>query len=410
MKIIYDITVLGLHGPHEEFKTGVYRVTEDLLTNLLRLDANYIAFSHTHFSFYSDYSNKYLEEHGLDPNLALVCSKRYSFLPSSLFGKGHRYFRYFFKLLGIDNDQDQVRFDVQEFETYSIFHSPFYPIPIELAKIKHLKTIITIYDLIPILFPKLHTLKEQIEKTIDSIGDGYAICISECTKRDLIKYNPKLDPKKIFVAMLAASPEIFYKCENEEKFRLVRETYNLPEKYFLSLSTLEPRKNIDHLIRSFIEFIKKYELNDLYLVLVGTKGWMFDKIFEESENAGDLKDRIIFTGRVPDLDLASIYSHAHSFYYMSLYEGFGLPPLEAMQCGVATVTSNSSSLPEVVGEGGITLDPTDVTGLVAAMKDLYFNHELRECYRQKALNQAKNFSWEICAKKHLEIYKQIAEN
>ncbi|MDP2040495.1 glycosyltransferase family 1 protein [Algoriphagus sp.] len=409
MKIIYDITVLGLHGPHEENKTGVYRVIEDLFNSLNQIKELELGYSHSSFMYYNEYSKKYLKDRGLKPELVFSSRPYFRILPRSIFGKGHRYFNYLYKNLGIKIDREHLVYNKRDSKEYSIFHSPFYPIPDEIQAISGIKTVITIYDLIPILFPKLHPLKGQIEKTIESIGDGYAICISECTKNDLLKYNPKLDPNKVFVAMLAASPKIFYKDENPKKFEDIREKYSIPRKYFLSLSTLEPRKNIDHLIRSFVKFIKEYQIEDLSLVLVGTKGWMFDKIFEEFDNAGELKSKIILTGRIPDEDLAIVYSNAHSFYYMSLYEGFGLPPLEAMQCGVATVTSNTSSLPEVVGDGGITLDPTNQEELVKVMNRLYSDDLFKDEMKEKALIQAAKFSWDICAARYFQIYKQIQQ-
>ena len=159
-----------------------------------------------------------------------------------------------------------------------------------------------------------------------------------------------------------------------------------------------------------LKMVKENEVYELSLVLVGSMGWDYDKIFKEYENAHEFKDKIIITGRVPDEELASLYSNAHSFYYMSLYEGFGLPPLEAMQCGLATVTSNTSSLPEVVGDAGIMLDPTDETALIQTMKELYYDEELRKSYANKGLERSKNFSWEKCVKEHIEIYKRIVNS
>ncbi len=215
---------------------------------------------------------------------------------------------------------------------------------------------------------------------------------------------------KYFCKFIGSIKEHFYACDDDDKFSIIKKKYNLPDKYFLSVGTLEPRKNVDHVIRTFLKVIKENDINDLGLVLVGAKGWDYDKIFSEYENALEFKDKIIITGRVPDEDLASLYSHAHSFYYLSLYEGFGLPPLEAMQCGVATVTSNTSSLPEVVGDAGIMLQPNDVESLCETMLNLYKNEELRSFYAQRGLERSKMFSWEKSANEHIEIYKKIINN
>ena len=298
-----------------------------------------------------------------------------------------------------------------ELKSAQIFHSTYYPINETVKSFPNLKKIVTIHDLIPILFPEFHFTSELIKNIIDSIEeDGYVICVSENTKKDLLTFAPHINENKVFVSLLAASHENFYVCNDDDKFINICEKYNLPEKYLLSLATLEPRKNIDHVIRCFIKMITKYEITDLSLVLVGSKGWDYEKIFDEYENASFLKDKIIITGFVPDEDLASIYSHANSFYYMSFYEGFGLPPLEAMQCGVPTVSSNTSSLPEVVGDAGVMLDPKDEEQLVETMWNFYSDENLRKEYSKKAINRAKKFSWEKVAEEHSNIYKKIIES
>ena len=153
--------------------------------------------------------------------------------------------------------------------------------------------------------------------------------------------------------------------------------------------------------------ITEKKVDDLSLVLVGKKGWDFEKIFQEYENAKELKSRIIITGRIPDDDLACIYSNANSFYYMSFYEGFGLPPLEAMQCGLPSVVSNTSSLPEVVGDAGILLDPKDQLALTQNMWKLYSDENYRSEMSLKSIEQSKKFSWEATVQQHVDIYRQI---
>jgi glycosyltransferase involved in cell wall biosynthesis len=142
---------------------------------------------------------------------------------------------------------------------------------------------------------------------------------------------------------------------------------------------------------------------------VGTKGWDFDKIFQELSNLPTLKERVIITGYVADEDLAALYSGAMAFVYPSFYEGFGLPPLEAMQCGVPVITSNTSSLPEVVGDAGIMVAPTDADALCQSMLNLYASSDLRSKMSFKSIEQAKKFSWQNCTEQTIGAY-QLALN
>ncbi len=143
----------------------------------------------------------------------------------------------------------------------------------------------------------------------------------------------------------------------------------------------------------------------LHLVLVGKKGWLDNNIHSEISNLYPrLRERIIFTGYVPDEDLAPLYSGSLVFVYPSVYEGFGLPPLEAMQCGTPVITSNTSSLPEVVGNAGITVAPLDEDSLCHSIWELYQNDSLRNSLSTKSIEQAAKFSWEKCLQQTISAY------
>jgi glycosyltransferase involved in cell wall biosynthesis len=146
-------------------------------------------------------------------------------------------------------------------------------------------------------------------------------------------------------------------------------------------------------------------LRDLSLVLVGREGWLNDALFQAISESRSVRDRIIVTGYVPDTDLAPFYSGALAFVYPSVYEGFGLPVLEAMQCGAPVVTSNTSSLPEVVGEAGIMVDPADADALCAAMYELYSDPCLREDLAHRSMERAGQFSWDKCVQETLQAYR-----
>lgn len=401
IKVIFDLEVIG--NAYKNNQTGVYRVAYEIFSRFASRGDLKVLYSNFNFNKDNHTNSKidrFISENQMAIKPANNC-KKFTFLPF----RKEKFFKKIYKKFGLFDYKISYN---KEVDTFNIYHSLFYPIHESLAKFPDIKKIVTIHDLIPVLFPQYNSNTKLLENTITSIGkNNFAICVSENTKKDLLEYAPQIDPNKVFVSLLAASPELFYECKNESKFSEVQEKYNIPEKYFLSLSTLEPRKNIDHVIRSFVRLISDKKIHDLSLVLVGDKGWDFDEIFREFGHAKDFQDRIIITGRIPDEDLASIYSHANSFYYISFYEGFGLPPLEAMQCGTPSVVSDTSSLPEVVGDAGILLDPKDQESLVKSMWNLYSDELYRNELSEKSLLQAKKFSWEKTVQQHIDIYKQI---
>ncbi|WP_407896859.1 glycosyltransferase family 4 protein [Scytonema sp. NUACC26] len=294
-------------------------------------------------------------------------------------------------------------------QNIDVFHSPCFALTPLVQAAKKVKKFLTVHDLIPILYPNLFedNNDENLKKILNSISpEDYVTCVSNSTKNDLCSYLKDINPEQVFVTHLAAAPDVFYPCSNSEQIVRVRNKYRIPNaNYILSLCTLEPRKNIDHVIRCFAKLIQEQNIKDLYLVLVGTKGWSYNKIFEEVTNFPLAKERIILTGYVADEDLAALYSGALAFTYLSFYEGFGLPPLEAMQCGVPVISSNTSSLPEVVGDAAIMLDPLDTDMLCQSILELYNNSSLRERMSLKSIEQAKRFSWERCARETVKAYE-----
>lgn len=264
------------------------------------------------------------------------------------------------------------------------------------------KKVITIHDLTPILFSNtfnsttvlLHKLLlPRTLRTADKI-----ITDSNSTKKDLINYF-KIPEGKIRVILLAADEK--FKPLNNKEIREAKQKYSLNFPFILYVGTLEPRKNIPSLIKAFYKLKKK---NLQYkLVIAGKKGWKYKEIFETIDKL-NLQNDVVFTGYVSDEGLPALYNAADLFVYPSIYEGFGLPPLEAMACGTPVITSNTSSLPEVVGDAGIMVDPYDVDGLADAMHEVLADGGLRANMIKKGLERAKMFSWEQCAKETLEVY------
>ena len=195
-----------------------------------------------------------------------------------------------------------------------------------------------------------------------------------------------------------------------ERIAEVKEQFHIPAgRYFLTLATVEKRKNLALSLQSFREILQEPGYDDLSFVLVGTRGWKVREVCEDIENDPLLRDRVLFTGFVADEHLSALYSGAEAFLYPSLYEGFGLPPLEAMQCGLPVITSKTSSLPEVVGDAGILVDPLDKEEICQAMLSLLENRELRRRLVRKGLERAGRFSWRRCARQTADGYRKAWE-
>ncbi len=268
-------------------------------------------------------------------------------------------------------------------------------------------TIITVHDIAYVRFPNLlnksrqfykkNILKISIEKADIIVADSFS------TKRDIIKYY-RIKEEKIKVVHLGVESR-FRPISNVEEYRLRN---NLPSKMILNVGTLEPRKNVVTLIRAF-KRLREKGFEDCKLVIAGEKGWLYKQIFKEVDHS-DLQQEIMFLGVVRDEDLPMLYNCADIFVYPSLYEGFGLPPLEAMACGIPVITSNTSSLPEVIGDAGIMVNPTDVDSLCEVMSNVLTKKELWQHMSSKGLQRSKLFTWEKAAKGILEIYDKVLLN
>ena len=224
----------------------------------------------------------------------------------------------------------------------------------------------------------------------------------------LLEVNTSLDPAKVSVTHLAAA-SCFHPEKNVARIAEVRARYRLPaeKSYFLTVCTLEPRKNLDSVIRGFARLRRERgNAADTVLVLVGNVGWQTEAIDRALEENSDCRHAVLQTGYVPDEDLAALYSGALAFVYPSRVEGFGLPPLEAMQCGTPVITSNVSSLPEVVGEDGLLVDPDNLDALCAAMAALHDDPKLRAELSARGLARAKRFSWERFTADTIAAYRR----
>ena len=280
-----------------------------------------------------------------------------------------------------------------------VFFSPFFAPPKEYL---HLAKFLVIYDAIPLIFDEYRNNPGnywflELARKLDESYTCFAI--SSYTKTDFLKYLPHLKPENIIVTPLACDER--FKPANADEIARARKKYNIPEnkKYIFSLCTLEPRKNLIRAVKCFANFISKNNIDDLVFVLGGAH---WDAFIEKLENEigsldENIKSKILKIGYVDDSDQAALYSGAFFFVYTSQYEGFGLPPLEAMSCGTPVITSNNSSLPEVVGNAAIMIDYDDDEAHIKAYESYYYNENLRQENSKKGLEQAKLFSWEKCA-------------
>lgn len=266
------------------------------------------------------------------------------------------------------------------------------------------KKVITAQDISSLIYPKMNVRgyvawKLFAKKTME-IADKI-IAISECLKRDVIKYL-KVPEEKIRVVYNGKDER--FKPLNQSEIAEAKRKYNLNFPFVLYVGVLQPRKNIPTLIKAYCKLKKDGTKHKL--VIAGGKGWQYKEIFETVEKLNLQKD-VIFTGYIPDDDLIGLYNAADLFVFPSIYEAFGLPPLEAMACGTSVITSDRGAFPEVVGDAGIMIDPYDVDGLAKAMRDVLNNEGLREDIIKKGLERAKMFSWEKCAKEVLEVYEEM---
>src|SRR5262249_29285808 len=283
-----------------------------------------------------------------------------------------------------------------------LFHGTNYCIPIYSP----CPTVVTIHDLS--LFTQSHTHEElnvvrgKRRVPIMARRASAIISPSEWTKREIIQHLG-IPPEKIRIIAEAARTEM--KPVAADQCRPILDRHEIHPPYLLYVGTIEPRKNLLTLIRSYDKLVRTTP-HKPQLVLAGGRGWLYDEVFKQVEEL-KLADMVRFTGYVDDRDLPALYSAAHAFVYPSFYEGFGLPPLEAMACGTPVITSNTTSLPEVVGKAGQMHDPNDVEALTRAIVSLFDDTNTRNHFVRTGLEQAARFSWDRAARETQSLYDEV---
>ena len=248
----------------------------------------------------------------------------------------------------------------------------------------------------------LKRIKDDIVYSVER--SDKIITVSESSKRDIIKYL-NVPEEKIEIVYNGVHYYEFSGILTKEKRLMVRSKYSLPEKYILYMGTLEPRKNIESILESYYVLKKNYA-SEVKLVIAGKKGWLFENIFSVVEKL-KLQNDVVFTDYVDELDKAAIYQMASLFVFPSIYEGFGIPVLEAMAASVPVITSNVSSLPEVAGDAAVLVEPKDINSLAESMHKILSDDDFKLELVEKGHIQAKKFTWQSSAEKLYEIYKSI---
>lgn len=299
---------------------------------------------------------------------------------------------------------DSARDKMELLDYPDIVHSNNFSFPLEL----NCKRIMTIYDMGYMDCPEFTTEENRIVCSNGafeaSIYADHIVTISEFSKKSFLKFFPHYPEDRVSVVYLGNRPTL-NKVEDELIIKKVKNKFNLGESSFwLGVGTIEPRKNYSFLLEAYSEMVKNHnETRPLYIA--GGKGWLENDIQEKIKKLG-IADKTKFLGYVTDDELSVLYTNCHSFIYPSLYEGFGLPVLEAMSCGAPVITSNNSSLPEVVGDSGITIDPNKVSSLVEAMLKIN-NEQYRAELIRKSLARAEKFSWKFASQQMLDIYEKV---
>ncbi len=292
-----------------------------------------------------------------------------------------------------------------------IFHSTYAGIPRSLRRQRHIKPILTIHDLTPVLFGNdlitPHN-RDVFQRILDSLRpEDYVHAVSEHTKSDLVRLTG-FPADRVAVIHWAASPDTFHPQGDQAAIAATRAKYQIPDgPYLLSLATLAPHKNMAHLVRCIERLERAGAAGDLRLVLAGRRDYKYARFIEDIARSESARNRIHLTGYVDDGDLGALYSGALAFAFPSLYEGFGLPPLEAMQCGTPVICSNASSLPEVVGDAGILLDPSDQDAWCEAIVALLQNENRRASLAAAGLVRAAGFTWAKTVEQTAALYRQV---
>ena len=407
--IIFDATLFVNAYETQLFRTGLYRVSEQLLKQLLQSEKYDIWLYDTMGRdriMRQQVMSMYPQVHLLStdscayrvltdqPLLWADCMRKKQMATTNKIAKtwykfGKNILRMYAKIIHRLCPQMTL-----SLPTDAHYLATYYPIP-EWVHSYGLTATLIVHDLIPIRHPEWFA-SEANKHTITTIMNSAfpsdrVVCVSESTRRDFLAFRCDFPQEHTYVAHLAAA-DVFVPTPLSETLRT---RWGISGRYLLSVCTIEPRKNLETVISAYTMLLQA-QTDVPQLVLTGAMGWKNTALLHQIEDIQkQYPCKIILTGYAEDTELAQLYSNASVFVYPSLYEGFGLPPLEAMRCGCPVITSNVSSLPEVVGSAGITIEPTNANALAEAIQQLLNGN--CEQQKQQALSRAGDFSWQRMA-------------
>jgi len=383
LKVILDVSTLLNHGK----SVGAGRYIFNLIKGLLSLDKEnkYIL-----FGTYSD-----------DKYIPILDSLKEEFADADI---SFKFLKAGPKLLKI---YETLKFPPLEFLGLrgDVLHAMDYIIAPSL----NINVVLTVHDLAFVRFPRfnfrwfINKYRRMVKKNADTAKT--ILASSHTTASDLNMFF-KIDMEKIEVIYLAVDP-VFRQLASNEIDCGVLDSFDIKGPFFLSVGTIEPRKDFVTLIKAYNMAREKDPSFSHKLVIAGRTGWKSEMTYSEKDKS-PYTDDIIFTGEITDRELVQLYNQADVFVYTSLFEGFGFPPLEAMTCGLPVIFSDCSSLSEVVGNVGMAVKPGDIEGFCEKMLEIAGDEKAREIYGRKSLSRAQEFSWKKTARRTLAAYMEAA--
>jgi len=362
--------------------SGVSEYTFNLIKEILRLD------NHNEYRlFYNSFGDCLNIPEFKEKNVKLV---KYNY-PNKILNY------LFFKIFNYPKIDKELEVDI-----FFMPHINF------IGKSSASKSLVTIHDLSFLKYPEFFSWRKNfwhkmvnVKKLIKRFN--IVIAVSENTKRDIIELCG-VNENRVKVIYPGLNNEFINIEMASDKLAEIKTKYGLSDKYILYLGTIEPRKNVDGIIKAFNQLrVNNLELRDYKLVIAGGKGWKSKNIYEEWEKS-EFKNDIKFLGYIDDKEKIYLYKLASVFIYPSFYEGFGFPPLEAMASGVPVIASYAASLPEVAGGAALMVNPYNINDMTRALKEILTDQNLKNKLIEQGLEQVKKFSWKNTAREYLKIF------